>query len=91
LNLIYNEYLQFLKDNGVDTDKYNLCEGYYWLDNTIIKAYDSNGKLHKILRVHTDDDLNVITTEYAKKKAFPKFESWQETLERFKQQGCELF
>ena len=40
MNLIFNEYINFLIDKGLDNQKYNLKEGYYWLDNQIIKAYD---------------------------------------------------
>jgi len=35
LQPIFKEYIQFLKDNGVDLP---IEEGYYWLDNQIIKA-----------------------------------------------------
>lgn len=46
INPVFKEYIQFLKDNGID---YPLQEGCYWLDNQIIKAYDKQGNLHKIM------------------------------------------
>ena len=51
LNLVFNEYITFLKDKGLDNTKYNLKEGYYWQDRQIIKAYDKQGNTHKILRL----------------------------------------
>ena len=53
---IFKEYIQFLKDNGVDLP---IEEGYYWLDNQIIKAYDTKGDLHKIARLKIDNELNI--------------------------------
>ena len=41
MNLVWTEYIKFLKDKNVNIEKYNLREGYYWLDNSIIKAYDT--------------------------------------------------
>ena len=68
MNPIYNEYIGFLKDNGIDIDTHDIKEGYYWLDNQIIKAYDIKGELHKILRLYIDDDLNIsIKTIYKNK------------------------
>lgn len=84
MNLVWNEYLTFLKDKDVDIDKYNLKESYYWLDNQIIKAYDTEGKLHKILRLHIDDDLNITVTDYKKEKNEFKIESWQDTINKNK-------
>ena len=64
MNPIFNEYIKFLHDNNVDLD---LREGYYWLDNQIIKAYDTKGNIHKIVRLKIDDSLN---TTY---KLFPNY------------------
>lgn len=80
MNLVFKEYIDFLKDNGVDIYKYNLREGCYWLDNQIIKCYDKKGQMHKIVRICIDDKLNITTKEY-KNKPF-EIESWQETVER---------
>lgn len=76
---IFKEYIQFLKDNGVDLP---IEEGYYWLDNQIIKAYDNKGNLHKIARLKIDNKLNIIC------KPFPKenfeIEHWNDTVARNK-------
>lgn len=80
MNPIYNKYIGFLKDKGVDVNKYKLKEGYYWLDRQIIKAYDIEGNIHKILRLYVDESLN-ITTKHYKIKDF-KIESWQNTIHR---------
>ena len=53
---IFKEYIQFLKDHDIDIE---LQEGYYWLDNQIIKAYDTKGNIHKIVRLKIDDSLNI--------------------------------
>jgi len=81
LNLIYNEYLTFLKDNGIDIEKYNLTEGYYWLDTAIIKAYDKQGNIHKIIRLLIDDDLKLSVKTVYENKPF-EIESWGETVIR---------
>lgn len=81
MNLLFNEYIQFLKDNGLQ--KYlDLKEGYYWLDNQIIKAFDKQGNLHKVLRVCVDNDLNISFKTYKEEKF--EIESWYETAERNK-------
>ena len=85
VNLVWNDYIKFLKDKNVNTEKYNLREGYYWLDNSIIKAYDTEGKIHKIVRICINDDLNVIAKEYKKEKKEFVIESWQDTINRNKE------
>lgn len=84
MNLVWKEYLTFLKDKGVNIEKYNLQEGYYWLDNSIIKAYDIEGNIHKILRICIDDNLNITVKEYKKENKEYTIESWQETIYRNK-------
>lgn len=88
LNLVWKDYINFLKDKDVDTDKYGLKEGYYWLDKQIIKCYDREGEIHKILRLHIDDNLNITVTDY-KNKEF-EIESWQDTIKRNKSRLEEL-
>jgi 3'-phosphoadenosine 5'-phosphosulfate sulfotransferase (PAPS reductase)/FAD synthetase len=82
LNLVFKEYIGFLKDKGLDTEKYKLEEGYYWLDKSIIKAFDKEGNIHKVLRIYIDDNLEMTFKEY-KDKPF-EIESWMETVERNK-------
>lgn len=88
LNLVFKEYINFLKAKGVDVNKYNLQEGYYWLDNQIIKCYDIDGNIHKILRLHIDDNLNITITDYKNKKF--EIESWKQTIKRKQQHLREL-
>lgn len=87
MNPIFNEYIKFLEDKGVNT---NLKEGYYWLDNQIVKAYDKQGNIHKVIRLLVDDDLNLSIKTIYKDKRFD-IESWQETIERNRErlQGLE--
>lgn len=54
MNPIFKEYCKFLKDT-VDLE---LEEGYFWLDNQIIKAFDKQGNIHKLYRIVIDNDLS---------------------------------
>lgn len=83
MNLIFKEYIEFLEDNGLDNNKYRLIEGYYWLDNQIIKAYDKQGNIHKILRMRIDENLQIKFSGY-KQDDF-EIESWKETVKRNKE------
>lgn len=80
MNPIYKEYIEFLENKGVDK---KFEEGYYWLDNQIIKAFDTDGNIHKVLRIHVDDDLNVSFKKY-KEETF-EIESWYDTANRYKE------
>lgn len=80
LNLIFNEYCKFLKDKT----NLELKEGYFWLDNQIIKAFDKQGNIHKLYRLVVDDNLNVsykICKNYSNINDID-IESWQETAKR---------
>lgn len=85
MNLIFKEYIKFLKDNNCI---YDLKEGYYWLDRQIIKAYDTEGNLHKILKINIDDRLN-ISFKYYPEDSF-NIESWYDTAIRNKAKLLEL-
>lgn len=74
---IFKEYIQFLKNSGVDIP---IQEGYYWLDRQIIKGYDVEGNLHKIYRIKIDDNLDITYTKYKNKKL--QLENWQNTVQR---------
>ena len=39
-------------------------EGYYWLDNGIIKAFTPDGQLHKLYKYKVLDDLSISITEH---------------------------
>lgn len=36
-----------------------LKEGYFWLDNQIIKGFDKQGNIHKFYRIKVSDDLKL--------------------------------
>ena len=59
MNPIYKEYCQFLNDMTINKDKVpeleQIREGYFWLDKLIIKAFDKQGNIHKILKVKISD------------------------------------
>lgn len=83
MNPIFNDYLTFLRD--VSGKKLNgLKEGYFWLDRSIIKAFDKKGNIHKIYRVQINDKLkvNVIRpkTGYDKMDEF-EIASWEDIIE----------
>jgi len=64
LNPIFKEYIQFLNDTTINKDKVpeltQIKEGYFWLDKLIIKAFDKQGNIHKILKVNISDNLKHI-------------------------------
>ena len=56
MNPIFNEYITFLRD--VTGNKLeDLEEGYFWLDNQIIKGFDVNGKIHKFYKIKVDSTM----------------------------------
>ena len=86
MNPVFNDYIKFLKDKNIN---YDLKEGYYWLDSQIIKAYDKQGNIHKVLRLLVDDNLNISIKTIYKDKPF-EIESWQETITRNTERLTEL-
>lgn len=67
MNPIFKEYCKFLKDKtGLELE-----EGYYWLDNSIIKVFDKQGNIHKLYRIVIGDDLSVT---YRVPKGYSKIE-----------------
>ncbi len=50
MNPIFNEYLTFLRDTS-GKQLFELKEGYFWLDNQIIKGFDKQGNIHKFYRI----------------------------------------
>ena len=79
---IFKEYIQFLKDKTDSDDKLEvLSEGYYWVENQIIKAFDADGNLHKILKINIANDLNITIKPY-KQTLLTNPESWSETAVR---------
>jgi 3'-phosphoadenosine 5'-phosphosulfate sulfotransferase (PAPS reductase)/FAD synthetase len=75
---VFAEYIQFLKDTTNNNQLEVLSEGFYWINNQVIKAFDKQGNIHKLFRVNINKNLNVSISTYNKK--FPKeIESWHET------------
>lgn len=58
MNLIFNEYLRFLRDI-TNKELPDLKEGYFWLDNQIIKGFDKRGNIYKFYRIKISDDLRL--------------------------------
>ena len=84
MNPIFREYCEFLKDKV----NLELEEGYYWLDNSIIKAFDKQGNIHKLYRiVINDEDLSMA---YKVPKGYSKREdidiaNWDDVIEMNKE------
>lgn len=83
MNPIYNEYLTFLRD--VSGEPLNeLKEGYFWLDNSIIKGFDKQGNVHKFYRIKIDESLKL--SFYRPKTGYESISdvdlaSWDELIE----------
>lgn len=89
MNLVYKEFIQFLNNKGLkEQTNIELQEGYYWFDRLIVKAYDKNGNIHKIIRLNINDDLSITFKTY-KKENF-NIESWQDTVQRNKNKLLKL-
>lgn len=58
-----------------------ITEGFYWLDRGIVKAFSSNGVLHKLYKCKVNDDLTINITKHKEHYDFYP-ESWEETYQR---------
>ena len=76
---LFKEYISFLNEKTNNKLDF-LKEGYYWYDNSIIKAYDIFGAVNKIARIKIDDDLNLDVNIYSNQILL--LESWNETASR---------
>ena len=78
---IFNEQIQMWSDLGFNIP---IKEGYYWLDNGIIKAFTPDGQLHKLYKYKVNDDLTINITKYQDSNLIKNhiFETWEETVER---------
>ena len=82
MNPIYNEYITFLRDVTGQTLE-DLKEGYFWLDNQIIKGFDKQGIEHKFYRVKVDNTLeNVVSSRLTKYDKISDIDlaSWEELI-----------
>ena len=75
---IFKEYIGFLKEKNKELSF--LKEGVYWYDRSIIKAFDNNGNLVKIVRLKIDDNLNLEIKKYKNKDI--ELETWKDTINR---------
>jgi len=75
---VYNEYLEYIKAITGDDKLSVLKEGCYWLDRNIIKAFDSEGVLYKIVRLSLTDELKASTKWYKIKEFQPQ--DWIKTV-----------
>lgn len=53
---VFNEYITFLRDVTL-LPLNDLEEGYFWIDNLIIKGFDKSGKIHKFYKIRIDKTL----------------------------------
>ena len=88
MNPIFKEYCKFLKD----TVNLELEEGYYWLDNQIIKAFDKQGNIHKLYRIVVKNDLSISYKIPNSYDTIIKFDlaSWDDVIELHKNHLEEL-
>ena len=77
---IFKEFISFIKDKGYDIP---IFEGTFWLDRGFIKAFTSDGNLHKLYKYKVNDDLSINISKH-KEYIDSKFETWLETAERMK-------
>ena len=63
-----------------------LSEGFYWLDNQIVKAFDKSGNLLQLFKITVNDDLTISCKKHSKypKSGIPELENWRETANRIK-------
>jgi len=77
---IFNEFITYIKTVAPDSRLDIIKEGYYWLDRNIVKAFNSEGELIKIVRLQIQDNLEASLKWYSSDYVEP--ESWQDTLSR---------
>ena len=58
---IFKEMIGMWADLGYELP---IKEGIYWLDNNFIKAFTSDGTLHKLWKYKVFDDLHIEITKY---------------------------
>lgn len=80
---IFKEYACFLHDNGCDISWFQ--ERTYWLDHNIVKAFTRGGqRLISLYKIVVSDDLTVALTKHKQNVDGLQFESWDETIARFR-------
>ena len=75
---VYKQYLKYIKDTTQDCKIDELKEGFYWLDRNIIKAFDIDGNVYKIVRLYISNELEA-TTKWYENKEF-ELASWEDVI-----------
>ena len=79
---VFKEYLSFLKTR---VDIKFLDEGYFWVDNQIIKGFDKMMTVKKIARLKVSDDNDLVELKwYSSVFSLADFCSWSEQYRFFK-------
>lgn len=79
---IWNEQITMWRDLGIEIP---IDEGTYWINNSVIKAYDSvTGELCNLYRITVHDDLTVTCKRHKdyKRHVGKVFETWEQTVHR---------
>ena len=76
---VFKEFVDFIEYKI--QRKVGVADATCWLDNGFIKAFTSDGVLHKLYKYKVNDDLSV---SFAKHKDYidAKFETWDQTITR---------
>ena len=80
---IFNELIELWETKNLD---FTLFEGAFWLDNSIVKAFDKKGNQVFLYRIIVNDDLTITYKKHSKcpNLADFQFETWLETAKRIK-------
>ena len=84
---IYTDCINFFEDMGLKNGV--LREGYYWLDNMIIKYFDRRGNTHNLCKVNVSEDLS-ISFKFYSDKYYYKAISWKELVQLYEDRLVEL-
>lgn len=76
---VFSEFISFL--NNKLNKKVGVADASCWIDNGFIKAFTSDGKLHKLYKYKVYDDLS-ISLEKHKEYIEADFETWDQTIQR---------
>ncbi len=80
---IYEDLIKMWKNYGFD---YEIYPGTFWLDNSIVKAFDRKGNLRFLYRIFINDSLEISFKKHSNCPSENEFdfETWQETANRMK-------
>lgn len=82
---IYKEYVEFLNSYGLQEflkeNKIEWKDNTYWLDRQIIKGFDKDMKVHKILSIKIDNSELLHFKSYKKKVNYENMINYNEVIE----------